>query len=1614
MTHSPLSPHLAFIHHRLPQWMAGATAAERKQLERRVRASHAAMRRVHQALSPVQGIEAFCRPLLEEALSRWFPGRDLPTVEQGWVGLGNRTSSWMEAALQNFDANTPIELYASTSSLKRFGRDNNTVTSDAHTFVSGVRNLDLGQRYRYHLQDHIDTADFREILRQHDRAAFAAELTQASLQGHLQPHAALMGETVYAGLADSARLQLQCGYLSVFGIPLNGPMLIRNQPKDKIEACLLYLPGHPHQPLRQYPSLQAAGTALTQLLRQQDERAFFSRYVSHVEQPRFAARLRATLYPRYPYAELHPTPPVLEKGKHFSWIKRAFPAPTDLWQETLDLNARLELSFTPWTKDAFVERARTQVEQRLADAAAIAVPVAQRDAAAQLARVEQWLGVGLNVLNVAGFFVPALGELLLVIGGAQIVDEFLEGVHAANEGDADAAIGHLFSVLENLALFAALGAAGHFAEPHGALHDWSRIGTGEAQKLWPGELTPFARPRPWPQEQVADSRGLYHWQEHLWLARDDMAIPLEQAKDGSLRLAPVKGLRHPPELLGNGQGTWLLEHDRPLAWPDETLLGRLGPATEKLDATRLEQALRCSGYDSATLRRTLVDHRPIPALLLDSLEALGGRPALAPAKPSPMARVVARDFPGLSHNARTEIVAQASPTDLKLFQHTERLPLTVAETARLYLRESRIGRALARFHQDSGPVNDRDTLVFAMLPRLPGWTGNLRMELRAALPQGDLIAAAGEPGHATKVLVRTEQGYKPYDEQGNELAGYEDLHRALLHAMPDSERNALGLHIHEGPSLRDRLFELATSDRRRAALDLGMTPVRPQYRLPSRLPGERRIGYRLSGRGRGWLNEDELFDQLYPATPEGDREMLRQRLRYQAGPLPGAFGRLLDRLLMEYRQLDTALQRWVDAPEGSPVGAFEQQRALREAAAQRIRSAWRRESAQGPHDNIDDINLVIDGTGLTSLPSLPVRLHSVRLLNLNGLGSVDMAGLNTFLGAFPRLQLLDLAENTLEQLPQALAEMGELQALDVSENNIDLDAEANLALLAGMGNLQRLNLTDGIRGLSVATLERLSALPSLSWFQADLNELVMTAEHFQALQRWPALRGLSLGQNAIVLDEAGRTALAGLDHLQMLVLYENPLGLAPDLTGWTQLQQLDLELTNISQWPMGLEALMNQEPLELRHLDLSANELIDAPDLLHTAYARAVRESHPGIAYAFNGNPFSDVALGNLADAGFNVTAPIGQGHLWAADWPEELQSHINSTAQDPQWQPLYELLQRLPDTLDFQNAPVAMTQRMQRVLQLLATDEAGAVEGGWGRAQVQQQIIDLLNDATEECVDQAIVLFQQVETEVTVWQTVSHATATDADEQVAVRSTQALLRQRLLDERIGALYQARLARRRAIRADDYQPTQNPAPALHGDDDIDDAELTSDHPDELEMALMARIQLRQRLRLPPQPQTMRFPQMAHLSEATLQRLADAVRAGSDSTTLVEWSVSQPFWQRWIRRLRPQAFEALAERWAGAGEYFDSLSEPAPDAGAYTGPAVPSRYIDALENQPGHVQGPTWRRDGVVQRVDLVSGHYQNESALYHRAAELLLDTRKADEAALLRELTEVMVNTYSD
>lgn len=1604
MPTTALSPHLSFIQQRLPAWLHDATAAQRALLRQRVIASHRCTRQLREVLAPLQGIDTFCRPLLTEALTRWYPAQQMPSVDSGYLWNTDDSSgmSWLEAALQNFEPGASVKLYRSA------GQTQQPLALNAARFVKGVRNLDLGQRYRDHMDDLIDTDSTRTLLGKQDRAAFAAQLTLAHLQGHLDGQGLALGEALLTGAhtisaGDGHARTLENGFLSLFDQPLNGPLLVRLAPQNDVEVCLLYLPGDSQQPLTQHRSMRAVASALTERLRESTFRQLFCGYVSHARQPEFAARLRKTLYPRYPYAVLHATTPVLEKGQAISWLKRTFPAPHDIWQETLDLNARLPLSFTPWAGECFAARARTLVERKLEDAASIAVPVAQRDASAQLALLERWLEVGVSVLNLAGFFVPGLGEAMLVVGGAQLVDEFLEGVHLANAGDAQAALGHLFDVLENLVQVAALGAAGRFIEPVGALHDWYRIGSGAQQRLWHGNLAPFSRPLPWPVGTRLSPEGLVNWQGQQWITLGGRALRVEQAGGRHWQLA-LDGQRHALSVQGNGQGSWLLEHESPLTWPQVQLLQRLGPMASGMTPERLDLALRCSGYDAQALRQIHLDHRPIPALLLDSLQALGARTDTLPLLARGDEALLARDFPSLSPRARKEILDQSPPGHIATAQAAGRLPLDVAERARLYLREARINRALARFHQASGTATDRDRLILAAMERLPGWTGKVRLELREQRLAGPLQASAGPEASPIKTVVRSANGYTAHDQSGQALNNRGDVFQAILQALPDSEREALGLQIHDRDALRDKLFDSLASDREQTALDLQMAPLRPPYRLPTRLPGSRRIGYPLSGRGAGLASESELLRQLFPNLAEDEGSLLQEHLRSQAGPQAGAFMRLLEQLRSEYQQLDETLQGWVNESSGATDGALERRRAARELVAQRIRLAWRRQNPTEPTGAWYHVALDIDATELGSLPTLPVSIPHIRQLHLSGLSGLAGSNLEAFLQALPGLRHLDLSANGLDQLPQALVSLAELQVLDLSENALNIDNPAELATLTQLTRLQQLNLTDAVQGLAPATVEHLAQLPHLYAMQLDLNDLSLDERHFIALQRLPSLRSLSLGQNAITLTEASRTALAGLNRLQRLFLYENPLELAPDVTGWNALEQLDLELTTIEQWPTGLELLMDEHPLMLTSVDLSRNDIATIPALQNTLFARAIRANDPDMSFSIDANPLDEQALLDLQAAGMPAISGPGAGIDWASDWPQDMRNRVQATRNDPQWSPLYALFDRLRFSADYERHPQAMDLRMRHVFNQLVAEPTSSAAQTWGRAQVQQRVVERLTEAAQTCVDQSALLFQQAETEVAVWQSVVHAAPGADHEQVASDALTSLLHERLLDERVAALYDARVARRRALADAQDEATRQAAPALHPDDQLSDQTLTANELllDEMEMALHARMHLQQRLALPPQPGEIQFDYLAHLSAATLERLASAVQAQTTAQRLTDWALQQPFWDAWLRRLRPEAFEALANQWEGASYYFDTLNESPAQPGDYTGPTVPARFVEGLERDLPQV---AWRRQGVLQQVDLASGEQANGEVIYQSAAQLLLQTRNEAEQALLQSLT---------
>src|SRR5690606_33144392 len=81
-------------------------------------------------------------------------------------------------------------------------------------------------------------------------------------------------------------------------------------------------------------------------------------------------------------------------------------------------------------------------------------------------RLKRWYALesaGMDLLMVAGFFVPVLGTLLAVVAVGQLLHEAFVAVEDWTHGETEEALNHVFDIGENLAAMAVLGAAVHYA-----------------------------------------------------------------------------------------------------------------------------------------------------------------------------------------------------------------------------------------------------------------------------------------------------------------------------------------------------------------------------------------------------------------------------------------------------------------------------------------------------------------------------------------------------------------------------------------------------------------------------------------------------------------------------------------------------------------------------------------------------------------------------------------------------------------------------------------------------------------------------------------------------------------------------------------------------------------------------------------------------------------------------------------------------------------------------------------------------------------------------------------------------------------------------------------------
>ena len=502
-------------------------------------------------------------------------------------------------------------------------------------FSQLCRQLDLGKQYQEHLNSVFDDPATRAGLRHQmiialkeqmavrlhtglmvgDVKAAGYEMVRGLLDGTPNPR---MGSLVFSGLEllgfnighaviiESARSYPIRGWVEEHtGITL--PAVRFDEPGP--DPVMVYIPGAPISPLKEYSSLGEFTEDLVANLCSANYQQFFASLVPQGKQKDFLTRLNHQLI------EKNPTPGTQEEPVYFA----ASSVNLRVSQQTLQ----------PISGDIFNTLYFRQIERIKEDALAIAIPTAVVDWEQTVETLESWASVGMNVLNVAAFFVPGLGEAMMVVMALQLAKEVYDGFESWSVGDMEGAWSHLESVAMNVAFIGVMGAAGYaFSKiPAGTIPRILKevrqavLPTGEIRLCKP-EVHAYQVP-----EQVLDNSepnalGQYHVNGKTYVRVGEHFY--EQTFDQSINKWKLK---HPsaqnefePTLEHNNAGAWRHAHEQPLEWNRATLLRRLGHETRLFDDATLGQMGDISGVSDAALRQVHMEGLPAPAVLLDTFE----------------------------------------------------------------------------------------------------------------------------------------------------------------------------------------------------------------------------------------------------------------------------------------------------------------------------------------------------------------------------------------------------------------------------------------------------------------------------------------------------------------------------------------------------------------------------------------------------------------------------------------------------------------------------------------------------------------------------------------------------------------------------------------------------------------------------------------------------------------------------------------------------------------------------------------------------------------------------------------------------------------------------------
>ncbi|NVZ18269.1 NEL-type E3 ubiquitin ligase domain-containing protein [Pseudomonas costantinii] len=447
--------------------------------------------------------------------------------------------------------------------------------------------------------------------------------------------------------------------------------------------------------------------------------------------------------------------------------------------------------------------------------------------------------------------------------------------------------------------------------------------------------------------------------------------------------------------------------------------------------------------------------------------------------------LVRQAVPGLPKSLIQRLLQQARPDELQIMKEHQRLPLRLKNQATELLIHSRATHAYEGFYHPALMTADSEQLLLNTLKLHSDAFGSQRVEVRKQSYLGDLRATAG-PGNAreVRVLVRDDNGqYEVQDDQRNRLHPATDFYSAVLLTLP-----ADTLAARDGASLRTWLMTLlAPIEERRTTLAAAPPPERktetllqkPRFKWASKLLGITPP------------TVEERVKALYPRL-RADKVLERVQTYSSAEGEP-----VLRALEREKKALARELDNWIKAPTQRHEGNItrqEEERMVRVQLARALRQSWENatcgyvdnfgERQSGAHLNLEGWPL---GQYLKTMPGPCEGFNRITSMTVtNSAFSDDQA---EFLSLFPNVVALELSNNRLTYLPEAVMAMPRLGQLGLGEN----------PLVWGRHSLDRLKRLRHLKVLDLSFNRLMSEPPDVGGMP-HLRELYLRNT---SLTQWP-------------------------------------------------------------------------------------------------------------------------------------------------------------------------------------------------------------------------------------------------------------------------------------------------------------------------------------------------------------------------------------------------------------------------------------------------------------------------------------------------------------------------------